>query len=73
VDQTNANEVVILADTDYTGPSNFPPYTADDGTPPFLSAYTDAVTASGRSYDVYDVDAMGAAPTTSACSVTTTP
>ena len=62
VDETKANQVLILADTDYTGPSNFPAYTADDGTPPFLSAYTDAVTASGRTYDVYDVDAMGAAP-----------
>jgi Zinc carboxypeptidase len=62
VDKTSANDVLILADTDYTGPSNFPPYTAGDGTPPFLTAYTDAVTASGRTYDVYDVDAMGAAP-----------
>jgi len=62
VDKTHANQVLILADTDYTGPSNFPAYTAGDGTPPFLSAYTDAVTASGRTYDVYDVDAMGAAP-----------
>src|SRR5215207_4855957 len=62
VDKATANEVLILADTDYTGTSNFPAYTGGDGTPPFLSAYTDAVTASGRSYDVYDVDAMGAAP-----------
>ena len=62
VDKTNANQVLILADTDYTGPSNFPAYTAGDGAPPFLSAYTDAVAASGRTYDVYDVDAMGAAP-----------
>jgi hypothetical protein len=62
VDETNANQVLILADTDYTGPSNFPAYTAGDGTPPFLTAYTDAVAASGRTFDVYDVDAMGAAP-----------
>ena len=62
VDKTNANQVLILADTDYTGPSNFPAYTAGDGAPPFLSAYTDAVAASGRTYDIYDVDAMGAAP-----------
>jgi Zinc carboxypeptidase/Immune inhibitor A-like, MAM domain len=62
VDKTNANDVLILADTDYSGPSNFPAYTAADGAPPFLTAYTDAVTASGRTYDVYDVDAMGAAP-----------
>jgi Zinc carboxypeptidase len=62
VDKATANDVLILADTDYTGTSNFPAYTAGDGVPPFLSAYTDAVTASGRTYDVYDVDAMGAAP-----------
>jgi hypothetical protein len=62
VDKATANDVLILADTDYTGTSNFPAYTGGDGTPPFLSAYTDAVTASGRTYDVYDVDAMGAAP-----------
>jgi Zinc carboxypeptidase len=62
VDKATANDVLILADTDYTGTSNFPAYTAEDGIPPFLSAYTDAVTASGRTYDVYDVDATGAAP-----------
>jgi hypothetical protein len=62
VDKATANDVLILADTDYTGTSNFPAYTGGDGTPPFLSAYTEAVTASGRTYDVYDVDAMGAAP-----------
>ena len=62
VDKATANDVLILADTDYTGTSNFPAYTGGDGTPPFLSAYTDAVTASGRTYDVYNVDAMGAAP-----------
>ncbi len=39
------------------------PTPAGDGTPPFLSAYTDAVDAPRvRTYDVYDVDAMGAAP-----------
>ena len=62
VDKATANDVLILADTDYTGTSNFPAYSAEDGIPPFLSAYTEAVTASGRTYDVYDVDAMGAAP-----------
>ena len=62
VDKTTANDVLILADTDYTGPSTFPAYTGGDGTPPFLSDYTGAVTASSRSYDVYDVDALGAAP-----------
>jgi hypothetical protein len=60
VEHTNASDVLILADTDYTGPSNFPAYTGSN--PPSLSAYTDAVTASERSYDVYDVDALGAAP-----------
>jgi hypothetical protein len=62
VDKATANDVLILADTDYTGTSNFPAYAGGDGTPPFLSAYTDAIAASGRTYDVYDVDAMGAAP-----------
>jgi hypothetical protein len=62
VDQAEASQVLILADTDYTGTSNFPAYPAGTTSPPSLSAYTDAVAASGRSYDVYDVDAMGAAP-----------
>jgi len=61
VEHTNANEVLILADTDYTGTSNFPAYTPGDPTPPFLSTYTDALPA-GTTHDVYDVDAMGAAP-----------
>jgi hypothetical protein len=60
VDHTNAADVLILADTDYTGTSNFPGYTAGDGTPPFLGTYESAVAASGRSHDVYNVDAMGA-------------
>jgi hypothetical protein len=62
VDHTNAADVLILADTDYTGPSNFPAYTPGDGTPPFASVYEDAVDAAGRTHDVYDVDALGAAP-----------
>ncbi|HEY3022941.1 MAG TPA: zinc carboxypeptidase, partial [Actinomycetota bacterium] len=61
VEKANAADVLILADTDYTGPSNFPAYTAADGTPPFLSSYVDALPA-GTTHDVYDVDAMGAAP-----------
>ncbi|HEV8622131.1 MAG TPA: zinc carboxypeptidase, partial [Actinomycetota bacterium] len=61
VEKANAADVLILADTDYTGPSNFPAYTAGDGTPPFLSSYVDALPA-GTTHDVYDVDAMGAAP-----------
>ena len=61
VEKESAADVLILADTDYTGTSNFPGYTAADGTPPFLSAYENALPA-GTSHDVYDVDAMGAAP-----------
>ena len=61
VEETNAADVLILADTDYTGPSNFPAYAPADGEPPFLSDYEDALPA-GTSHDVYDVDAMGAAP-----------
>jgi Zinc carboxypeptidase len=62
VEKATANEVLILADTDYTGPSNFPPYTPADGTPPFLAPYEQALTANGYTSDVYDVDALGAAP-----------
>jgi hypothetical protein len=62
VDKATANQVLILADTDYTGTSNFPAYPAGTTSPPSLAAYTNAVTASGRTFDVYDVDAMGAAP-----------
>jgi hypothetical protein len=61
VDHATAADVLILADTDYTGPSNFPSYAPADGTPPFLSSYVDALPA-GTSHDVYDVDALGAAP-----------
>ncbi len=46
VEEATAADVLILADTDYTGPSNFPAYTAGDGTPPFLDSYVDA--AAGR-------------------------
>jgi Zinc carboxypeptidase len=62
VEQANADEVLVLADTDYTGPSNFPAYAPADGTPPFLAPYVQALTANGYSSDVYDVDARGAAP-----------
>ena len=61
VDQAEAADVLILADTDYTGPSNFPAYVPANGAPPFLSLYEAALPA-GTSHDVYDVDAMGAAP-----------
>jgi hypothetical protein len=62
VAEESAADVLILADTDYTGPSNFPAYAPADGAPPFLAAYEAALTANGYTSDVYDVDAMGAAP-----------
>jgi hypothetical protein len=48
-------DVLILAAEDYTGAS--PPQ--DPNGPHYLSYFTDAVTASGRTYDVYDVDERG--------------
>jgi hypothetical protein len=59
VEKTTAADVLILADEDYTGTSNFPPYTSPG--PNFVDEYTDAL-PDGTSSDVYDVDAMGAAP-----------
>ena len=60
--QETAEEVLILADTDYSGTSNAPAYAAEDGTPPFLEPYEEALTANGYTSDVFDVDALGAAP-----------
>ena len=60
VDETQANDVLILADTDYTGTSNFPAYPAGTTAPPSLDVYESAVHAAGYSYDVYDVDQLGA-------------
>lgn len=51
-------DVLIVAAEDYTGNSNSPAYPGPTG-PNYLSYYEDAITASGRSYDVYDVDARG--------------
>jgi hypothetical protein len=51
-------DVLIVAAEDRTGASTTPAY-ASTTTPNFLSYYTDAVTASGRTFDVYDVDARG--------------
>jgi hypothetical protein len=51
-------DVLVVAAEDRTGVSNVPPY-ASATTPNFLSSYTDAVTASGRTVEAYDVDAMG--------------
>jgi hypothetical protein len=40
VDKVNAADVLILADSDYTGTSNFPAYPAGTTSPPSLSTYT---------------------------------
>jgi hypothetical protein len=59
VDDADA-EVLIVAQEDRTGASNVPGYASTDPNGPnYLSVYTDALDASGRSYDVFDVDAMG--------------
>jgi Zinc carboxypeptidase/Immune inhibitor A peptidase M6 len=57
VDDADA-DVLIVAAEDRTGASTTPLY-ASTSTPNFLSYYTDAITASGRTYDIYDVDARG--------------
>ncbi|MGH2653412.1 MAG: M14 family zinc carboxypeptidase [Actinomycetota bacterium] len=49
-------DVLIVAAEDYTGVTNIPAY-ASSTSPNYLSYYEDAVTASGRTSDVYDVDA----------------
>jgi Zinc carboxypeptidase/Immune inhibitor A peptidase M6 len=51
-------DVLIVAAEDRTGASTTPAY-ASTTSPNFLSYYASAVTASGRTYDVYDVDARG--------------
>jgi Zinc carboxypeptidase len=51
-------DVLIVAAEDRTGASTTPAY-ASTTSPNYLSSYTDAITAAGRTYDVYDVDAMG--------------
>ncbi len=59
VDDADA-DVLILAAEDLTGASTAPAYPALPATgPKFVSYYESAVTASGRTSDVYDVDAMG--------------
>jgi hypothetical protein len=53
-------DVLIVAAEDRTGASQDPAYgSIAAGTPNFLSSYTEAITAAGRSFEVYDVDAMG--------------
>jgi Zinc carboxypeptidase/Immune inhibitor A peptidase M6 len=51
-------DVLVLAQEDYTGLSNVPAYASTSG-PNYLSYYTNALTANGITFDVYDVDAMG--------------
>jgi hypothetical protein len=57
VDDADA-QVLLLAQEDYSGASNNPPY-IDTTAPNYLSYYVDALEANGVSYDIYDVDAMG--------------
>ena len=52
-------DVLVVAAEDYTGTSNVPAYPATAGPPLSLDYYTDALTANGVSFDVYDVDARG--------------
>jgi hypothetical protein len=58
VDRADANDVLILADTDYTGTSNFPAYSGPN--PPSLDVYGSAVDNAGYTHDFYDVDQLGA-------------
>ena len=51
-------DVLVVAAEDYSGPSNEPAYTSTAG-PHLLSFYTEALTANGILFDVYDVDARG--------------
>ncbi|WP_026876605.1 M14 family metallopeptidase [Jiangella gansuensis] len=52
--EESGDDVLVLAAEDYTGAS---PVQA--GGPNHLDAYTDALTANGVAFDVYDVDAQG--------------
>lgn len=51
-------DVLIVAAEDRTGLSQIPAYPSTVS-PNYLSYYEDAVTASGRTFDVYDIDANG--------------
>jgi hypothetical protein len=51
-------DVLILAAEDYTGTTNIPAY-ASATSPNYLASFQDAVTASGRTADVWDADAEG--------------
>jgi hypothetical protein len=52
----SGNKVLVLAAEDYTGAS---PVYPTSPRPRYLSYYTDALTANGIGYDLYDVDANG--------------
>jgi murein tripeptide amidase MpaA len=54
--ESNA-KVLVLAVEDYTGQSQLPAY-AQNKKPNYLSYYTNALSANGEAYDVYDYDAM---------------
>jgi hypothetical protein len=57
VESNSGNQVLILAAEDYTGASQLG---APGPHPPkYLSYYTDALSANGVAFDVYDVDAHG--------------
>jgi hypothetical protein len=56
VESDSGKRVLLVAAEDYTGAS---PVYADQTTPSFLSFYSDALTANGLAFDVYDVDAHG--------------
>ena len=51
-------DVLIVAAEDYNGLSSSSAYPLA-GRPSYLGYYEDALSASGRSYDVYDIDARG--------------
>jgi hypothetical protein len=56
VESDSGRRVLIVSAEDYTGAS---PVYADQSGPNHLSFYTDALTANGVAFDVYDVDAHG--------------
>ncbi|MEJ2852678.1 MULTISPECIES: M14 family metallopeptidase [unclassified Saccharothrix] len=56
VESDSGARVLVLAAEDYTGAS---PLKTGVTAPQYLSYYTDALAASGTSFDVYDVDANG--------------
>ena len=54
--RSQAARILVLAAEDYTGASPAKPGVT---APQYLSFYTDALTANGVAFDVYDVDANG--------------